>query len=86
MLIQEPGDDLESPRSIMMEVDVMTGVRVQIRNERLSIAIKVSCRLLEDTLAFAVADDVVFFACNCLRAVSMVLFSVQVFGLTRTGP
>lgn len=43
MLIQEPSDDLESPRSIMMEVDMMTGVRVQIRNESALLLVLKTC-------------------------------------------
>ena len=64
---------------------MMTGVRVQIRNEWLSIAIKVLCRLLEDAFALAVTDDVVFFACDCLPLLASLSSRFERSGLPEQG-
>ena len=45
---------------------------MQVRHQRLSTAVEVPRRLLDNTFTFAVAENVVFFASGCLSVVSLV--------------
>lgn len=61
MILQEVRDDTERACSVLVEVKVMASIRLEVRRE---VGILVIClrRLLEDTRAITIADNVVFFS------------------------
>lgn len=63
--LQEVGDDTEGVNSVVVEVDVVAGVRVQVGSE-LGIFPDRLGRLLENALALPVADNVVVLSRDCL--------------------
>ena len=65
--LQEVRDHLVCPGSIVMEVDVVTRVRLQRDLEGLRLAEVALGRLLDDARAIAVADNVVGFGGDHLR-------------------
>lgn len=62
MLPNKVGNDLVRLGSVVVEVNVVTRIWMQIRHEGLRILEKGASWLFENTLAFAVADDVVLLA------------------------
>jgi len=49
----------------MVEVDVMACIRMQIWHKGPGILVEFPCRLLKDTFAFAITDNVVLFPSDC---------------------
>lgn len=65
--VQEISDNSVCTRSVVVEVEVVRGVRVEVRHEGLRIAIIGARGLFVDAFAKSVADDIVLDTGNGLR-------------------
>jgi RNA-binding protein YhbY len=57
-VIKEVSDHLESTGCILVKVKVMATTRMQVRREPRILVVR-PCRLVEDTRAIAITDDVI---------------------------
>lgn len=68
--LQKPSNNFVCSSGVVVEVEVVASVRVEVGLE-LGILPDGASRLLEDTLAFSITDDVVGFARDSLSCVSI---------------